>query len=105
MEFNVCVEIGESTALMTSDAKTRELDNVGDKLLITSTFEKECMDQMVSEPYGLKQNVSHIFFTIVPKVGKDPNHYILLSSICIKRENIILNVESINCCGMHSITL
>jgi hypothetical protein len=88
-----------------AEAKARELDNVGDKPLITSAFKKEWIDQMVSDPYRIKQNVPHIFITIDPSAGKDRNYYALLSAIFIKGECIILGGECINCCGIFSLSL
>ena len=85
-----------------SDAKAREMDNIGDKPAITSAFKKDWIDHMTSKAYTLKKSVDHIFITIDPSAGKDRNYYALLSAIFVNGECIILGGECINCCGKSS---
>lgn len=79
------------------DAYNRELQNMGSTPSVTSAFERDWVDAMVSRTYTLQKTVSHIFVTIDPSASKGRNIYALLSTIFVDGLCVVCLLLSVRC--------
>lgn len=72
-----------------TDAHKREMLNIGSTPNVSSAFQREWIDAMVSRTYTLRKTVQHIFVTIDPSAGKDRNYYALMSTIFVDGQCVV----------------